>query len=97
MKASLRAAASADIVSAVSYYRDQAGPETAVDFVDQLEAAIEHLRRHPLIRGGTGTEPLAQSRSEGRVVDPTEPNRLSETEHIVAFRPATSAKKTARR
>ncbi|MCY3634676.1 MAG: type II toxin-antitoxin system RelE/ParE family toxin [bacterium] len=48
MKASLRAAASADTVSAVSYYRDQAGSETAVEFVDQLEAAVEHLRHHPL-------------------------------------------------
>ena len=47
MQASLRAAASADIASAVGYYRDQAGPETAIDFVDQLESAIEHLRRHP--------------------------------------------------
>lgn len=33
----------------MNYYRDQAGPQTAFDFVDQLEAAVEHLRRHPLI------------------------------------------------
>ena len=48
MQASLRAAAAADIASAVTYYRDQASPQTAADFVDQLEAAIEHLRHHPL-------------------------------------------------
>ncbi|MCY4163890.1 MAG: type II toxin-antitoxin system RelE/ParE family toxin [bacterium] len=49
MQASLRAAASTDIHSAATYYRDQVNSQTAVDFIDQLEAAIEHLRRHPHI------------------------------------------------
>ena len=48
VQASLRSVAAADIAAAVSYYRDQASPQTATDFVDHLEAAIEHLRHHPL-------------------------------------------------
>lgn len=49
MQVDLRAPAAADIEAAVAHYRDQAGPITALDFVDALEAAIDHLRRHPRI------------------------------------------------
>ena len=49
MQVDLRAPAAADIEAAVAHYRDQAGPKTALDFVDALEAAIDHLRRHPRI------------------------------------------------
>ncbi len=48
MRARLRAAATADINAAIDYYRTNAGPDTAVDFVDDLEAAISHLTRYPL-------------------------------------------------
>ena len=44
----LRALAAADIDSAVTYYRTEAGPAVALDFVEALEAAIGHLGRHPL-------------------------------------------------
>ena len=43
----LRAPAAADIDSAVIYYRTEAGPAVALDFVEALEAAIGHLGRHP--------------------------------------------------
>ena len=49
MQVDLRAPAAADIETAVAHYRDQAGPKTALDFVDALEAAIDQLRRHPRI------------------------------------------------
>ncbi len=48
MQARIRQLAADDIDTIVSRYRDDAGPEVAVDFVDQLEAAIEHLLSHPL-------------------------------------------------
>lgn len=48
MQANLRAFAVNDIEAAVTYYHDEAGPGTALDFVDALEAAINHLRRYPL-------------------------------------------------
>lgn len=48
MQTNVRALAQADIEAAVTYYRDEAGPKTAHDFVNALEAAITHLRRHPL-------------------------------------------------
>ena len=44
----LRAFAAADIDSAVIYYRTEAGPAVALDFVEALEAAIGHFSRHPL-------------------------------------------------
>ena len=47
MQVSLRAAATDDIDAAVNHYRTEAGAETALAFVDSLEAAIHHLRRHP--------------------------------------------------
>ncbi len=47
MHARLRAAATADIESAVDYYRDNAGIDSAADFVDDIESAISHLTRYP--------------------------------------------------
>ena len=43
----LRALAAADVDSAVIYYRTEAGPAVALDFVEALEAASGHLGRHP--------------------------------------------------
>ena len=47
MQVGLRALAAADIEAAVDHYREEAGPQTALDFVDALEAAITHLRHYP--------------------------------------------------
>ena len=49
MHAQLRATAEQDIEEAVAYYRDEGGLETALEFVDALEAAIVDLCDHPLI------------------------------------------------
>lgn len=49
MEATLRALAAADIEAAMAYYRDEAGEQVALDFVDALEAAISTLRDQPLI------------------------------------------------
>jgi len=43
----LRALAAADIEAAVDHYREEAGPQAALDFIDALEAAISHLRQYP--------------------------------------------------
>ena len=43
MHAQLRATAEQDIEEAVACYRDEAGLETALDFIDALEAAIADL------------------------------------------------------
>lgn len=43
----LRARAASDIGGAVDHYRDKAGSQTALDFVEALEAAIDHLRSFP--------------------------------------------------
>jgi toxin ParE1/3/4 len=48
VRADLRALAVDDIAAAVDFYRSEAGASVTVDFVDALEAAIDHLRRHPL-------------------------------------------------
>jgi toxin ParE1/3/4 len=48
VEARLRAVAAGDIQSAVAYYRESSGPSIADDFIDELEAAISHLLRHPL-------------------------------------------------
>ena len=48
MQANLRALAAKDIDAAATYYRNEANPQIALDFVDALEAAINHLRQHPL-------------------------------------------------
>ena len=47
MDAKLRVLAAADIESAVVRYRNEAGTQVALDFVDELEAAIDHLCQHP--------------------------------------------------
>lgn len=49
MQASLRAFAVNDIQAAAAYYHSHAGPKTALEFVEALEDAINHLRRFPLI------------------------------------------------
>ena len=48
MHATLRALAANDIEDAATYYRYEADPQIALDFIDALEAAINHLRLHPL-------------------------------------------------
>lgn len=48
MQAQLRAAAERDVENAVVYYRDEAGPQIALDFLDALEAATTHLCQYPL-------------------------------------------------
>ncbi len=47
MQAALRALASRDVDEALAHYRAQAGPEVAAAFVEELEAALAHLCRHP--------------------------------------------------
>lgn len=47
MDARLRAVAAADIDAAVDYYRETAGGDTAIDFVDSFESALAHLTRYP--------------------------------------------------
>jgi toxin ParE1/3/4 len=49
VQAQLRVAAERDVEDAMLYYRDEAGPETALEFLDALEAAITHLCDYPLI------------------------------------------------
>lgn len=48
MQANLRAVAAADIEIALAYYRTNAGQQVALDFVDSLETALDHLRHLPL-------------------------------------------------
>jgi toxin ParE1/3/4 len=48
VQAHLRAAAQHDVEEAVAYYRDEAGTDVALDFVDSFEAAIGSLCDHPL-------------------------------------------------
>lgn len=48
MQAQLRAAAVRDVEAAVDFYRDEASLETALAFLDSLEAAIAHLCQYPL-------------------------------------------------
>ena len=47
MHVDLRALAAADIDAAVDHYRQEAGSRTALDFIDALEVAINHLRHYP--------------------------------------------------
>ncbi len=49
VQAQLRAAAERDVEDAVAYYRDEAGSEIALDFIDSLEATITHLCDYPHI------------------------------------------------
>jgi len=46
--ARLRTVAAADIDSAIAHYRETAGPDVAVRFVDEFENAISLLIRYPL-------------------------------------------------
>lgn len=48
MQAQLRAAAERDVHDAVDYYRNEAGPEIALGFIESLETAIAHLCDYPL-------------------------------------------------
>ena len=48
MQANLRTLAAKDIDEAVAHYRNEAGPQVALGFVDALEATIRHLCQHPL-------------------------------------------------
>lgn len=47
MQVDLRALAVGDIEAAVDHYRVEAGSQTALDFVDALETAINHLHNCP--------------------------------------------------
>ena len=49
-------AATADIHEAVVYYRDEAGPEIALRFVDDLEEAVGHIADWP----GSGSTRFAE-------------------------------------
>ena len=49
MKVSFRTSAVDDIKAAAIYYHRKAGPETALEFVEALKEAINHLRQFPLI------------------------------------------------
>lgn len=48
MHTDLRAVAAADIDRAVADYRTHASSDVAIGFVDDLEAAINHIQDHPL-------------------------------------------------
>lgn len=48
MQIDLRAIAVNDIEAVVTYYLNEAGPEIALEFIDTLEGAINHIRQHPL-------------------------------------------------
>ena len=47
MDAKLRVLAATDIESAVIHYRNEAGTQIALEFVDELVAAIDHLCQRP--------------------------------------------------
>ncbi len=47
----LRLAAENDIEKAFVHYLDEAGADTALGFIDEVEAALSHLEEHP----GTGS------------------------------------------
>jgi len=49
-------AATADVHEAVVYYRDEAGSETAFQFVDDLEDAVQHIANWP----GSGSTRFAE-------------------------------------
>ena len=42
-----RALAERDVQEAAQYYIDQLAPQAALDFVDEVEAALKHIQRHP--------------------------------------------------
>lgn len=43
----LRQRASRDVEAAIDWYRDEAGEDTALKFVDALEAALGHVGKYP--------------------------------------------------
>lgn len=43
----LRPLARQDVADALAYYIQSAGPDVAVEFVDALEMAIDHIANHP--------------------------------------------------
>lgn len=43
----LRERARDDVEAAVDWYREEAGADVALAFVDELEAALAHVARHP--------------------------------------------------
>ncbi len=47
----LRLAAETDIENAFSYYLDEAGADTAIGFLDEIETALSHIEHNP----GTGS------------------------------------------
>lgn len=47
MHATLRALAANDIDAALAHYHNVADDHVALNFIDALEAAIDHLRQHP--------------------------------------------------
>ena len=47
----LRELAASDLEDAADYYQEQAGASTALDFIDAVQTALEHIRTNP----GIGT------------------------------------------
>ena len=45
----LRQLAAADLDDASEYYREEAGEQTALDFIDAVEDAIKRIRRSPQV------------------------------------------------
>lgn len=52
-----RALAEQDALEAVQYYFEQDAAKAALDFIDELEAALNHIQRYP----GTGSPRYAHS------------------------------------
>ena len=52
-----RALAERDVQEAMQYYVDQQAPQAGLDFVDEVEAALKHIQRHP----ATGSPRYAHS------------------------------------
>lgn len=46
-RCTLRQFAEHDIEHAFAHYLDQAGPDTALDFLDEVEAALSYIERNP--------------------------------------------------
>ena len=43
----LRELAASDLEDAADYYQEQAGASTALDFIDAVQTALEHIRTNP--------------------------------------------------
>lgn len=52
-----RALAERDVQEAVQYFVDQLAPQATLNFVDEVEAALKHIQRHP----ATGSPRYAHS------------------------------------